>query len=248
MLINRNDPRLIDPDRDKQIPIMFSHTFKGYWDRQDEEAQRQIFTRIMDTIDELKKKRPGNTRLWNVLRGVDYFIENAHKEPTCAKEYWDKKPCKKGCTHCCHMNVLCTDEEADLIYNAALKKGLTIDVERLKGQVGVSDEEYWALPIEKSRCALLQPDGTCGVYDERPLSCRNYMVASDPAICADHTPSTNIMIMFSVKGEILATAYTSLRYHETWKTWETLNLPARLLRLIPNTQIEAVKADNNDNL
>ena len=246
MRIDRNDPRLIDPDKDKTIPIMVTPQFKGYFERQDERMQSQIFTRIMDTIDELRLKGPGDRRLWNVLRGIDYFIENTPKEPTCAKDMWEKRPCKKGCAHCCFMNVTCTDEEAELIFKAANKKGLVLDVELMKVQANTDIESYWKMPKEKSRCVLLQPDNTCGLYAERPTSCRTYMVASPVELCSSH--SEKVLSLIPMKAEILATAYMSLRYHETWRTWETINLPARLLRLISNNQIEEVKTDNDGNL
>jgi Fe-S-cluster containining protein len=47
------------------------------------------------------------------------------------------------------------------------------------------DEGKWFLQVDNP-CRHLQKDYRCGIYEERPLICREYGV-EDNEICCDHT-------------------------------------------------------------
>lgn len=117
--------------------------------------------------------------------------------------------CGKGCSVCCHHLVMMGEAEALLLcetlarlpeprrsavtrrFRAGLARleeaGLLpefIRVFRIQAPVGPEvgrlQEAYWRLRIP---CPFLE-DGACGIYQERPLICRQYAVTTPPAACA----------------------------------------------------------------
>jgi Fe-S-cluster containining protein len=75
--------------------------------------------------------------------------------------------CQKGCEACCHVSLRVGPIEA-----AAVREGLrALPAEararaRLRGQ---SQRPHG----EEPRCALLEDDGSCAIYAQRPLVCRS---------------------------------------------------------------------------
>jgi len=95
--------------------------------------------------------------------------------------------CKKGCAHCCHIQVKVFEPEADLILEYCQDNDITIDMDRLEKQLGYDEFTYMLNPHR--RCVFLADDNTCKVYDVRPGSCRNYFVTSPPDDCNTYTNS-----------------------------------------------------------
>jgi Fe-S-cluster containining protein len=90
--------------------------------------------------------------------------------------------CRKGCDHCCHLNVDITSTEAELLLLAAEDQGVKIDVERLHRQAGRGVEGLRELTREERACVFLK-DGACTVYEHRPGACRKLQVVTDPMWC-----------------------------------------------------------------
>lgn len=97
--------------------------------------------------------------------------------------------CGKGCSGCCSLVVNCTFPEAVRVA-AALDQQ---QHERLKAQIPgiqkVADRsaslKEWlrGYRSEAGPCPFLNPDGACGVYASRPLSCRSLLATKEPAWC-----------------------------------------------------------------
>ena len=106
------------------------------------------------------------------------------------KEYEEKiaphAVCKNGCNHCCHLQVEMTAPEARLAFDYAKEKGIEIDEAQLDRQIPfekVSGAEWTRkLPIHHRKCVFLK-NGSCAVYEYRPLVCRKYNSISDPKNC-----------------------------------------------------------------
>jgi Fe-S-cluster containining protein len=82
-----------------------------------------------------------------------------------------KIACKKGCNFCCHQRVLVSAPEAFLLAKAARAKGPTFLLEAKQRAEKIADKSADARLGAKLPCALLV-NGTCSVYAERPLNCR----------------------------------------------------------------------------
>jgi Fe-S-cluster containining protein len=108
---------------------------------------------------------------------VDRAMEHgAKKEPAKAK----RVACRKGCAHCCHVNVDITDGEARLLIGVAAEEGIPIDKDHLRAQRDAPD--FFALPLETRRCVFLKGN-ECQVYEHRPIACRKYMVLDRSDLC-----------------------------------------------------------------
>lgn len=95
----------------------------------------------------------------------------AEENPGSAHALLDVVPqapnaCAAGCAFCCHLPVLVTPAEAELL--AVVARGHP-EVEARLAQPG-------------SRCAFLGDDNRCVAYDVRPLRCRAH-TSRDRTIC-----------------------------------------------------------------
>lgn len=84
--------------------------------------------------------------------------------------------CKRGCNHCCHIPLLITPMEADLI---AADTGVRRRVPRTASAAEAAEPfEGYTKP-----CTFLV-DGECSIYEQRPLACRvHYNVDDDDMLC-----------------------------------------------------------------
>lgn len=85
-------------------------------------------------------------------------------------------PCKKGCSHCCHMAVLVSEHEAKRI---AAHTGRSY--QQLPAPAWMTDEQSCA-DFQKKQCdkyirvpcPFLGGKGECTIYKVRPMVCRTY--------------------------------------------------------------------------
>ena len=124
--------------------------------------------------------------------------------------------CRAGCGACCRQVVPISETEA--IYLAELIEEMPSDrkatilarfadaVSRI-ADAGLSEKlrlESLATPEERRKvaqtyftlgiaCPFLENE-SCGIYDNRPLACREYLVTSPPANCATPTADSIAMV------------------------------------------------------
>ena len=109
----------------------------------------------------------------------------------------DQISCRPNCTACCEHAIYATAAEIRSVRKAvaALPASQQAEIRsrseailaRLDAdgvQVEPSDEFAEQYFLMSEPCPLLF-DGTCSVRDQRPLTCRNYIVSSDPEHCRD---------------------------------------------------------------
>jgi len=129
-------------------------------------------------LDSIYEQQPSSEEL--VLGFYEFLNECWEKYP---KENKKDIKCGKGCSFCCHINVDIHKAEAELILSYLGAKGeyKNIKWDYFEAQIGLGI--YERPKIEKSACAFLEKDGTCGIYDVRPMSCRKFFVVNDPKQC-----------------------------------------------------------------
>jgi len=133
--------------------------------------------------------------------------------------------CRKGCAHCCHINVDITEPEARLLIHAADEAGWPIDRERLRRQRDTLD--FMALDVDARRCVFLRDDKTCAVYEHRPTSCRK-LFAVDTADKCDTVkhPGAQVAFFVSIEAEVIQSA--------TLAAWPAGSMPSMLLQWLPD--------------
>lgn len=104
----------------------------------------------------------GNAQLGEQLEAIYRFVDefNAFLAPFMS--------CKKGCSHCCHIDVQITTLEAELIQ---MRQGIP------------AQPAPQFTHGHRDPCPFLASDGSCGIYESRPLICRMYQVVGDPENC-----------------------------------------------------------------
>lgn len=56
-------------------------------------------------------------------------------------------------------------------------------ISHLEAQVEKTATTWQELSPKDKKCVFLSDEGTCTVYDRRPLACRKYIVISEPRLC-----------------------------------------------------------------
>lgn len=152
----------------------------------------QVFQTLGFQMDMLKKMPP-TWRLDMVRIAIEAVTQQGRNE-----EIWESIACGKGCGNCCHLAVRVTDEEAQ-----RLLPYLTPErIKHLEQQKDWKVDEYHL--NEESRCAFLNDDNSCGVYEERPLACRGQF-SQNSKNCG---PDAGVAEAFYLTGiEIAISAY-----------------------------------------
>lgn len=85
--------------------------------------------------------------------------------------------CKRGCSHCCHIAVGMSAEEAEVI-----GKRIGVAPRQIEGggNINVDLNFDWGY---HNPCTFLK-DGECSIYENRPLACRtHYSLDVDSLLC-----------------------------------------------------------------
>jgi len=97
--------------------------------------------------------------------------------------------CSKGCSGCCSLVVNCTFPEAMLVAASLDQEQharLNLQIPRIKEAADSSASlKEWlrGYRFGAGPCPFLNPDGACGVYAARPLSCRSLLATKEPEWC-----------------------------------------------------------------
>ncbi len=118
----------------------------------------------------------------------------------------DRVSCRAGCNACCHHLVTVSVAEAHQLADvvarlpeprqAAARRRFAAAGQVISGWDRVGELDHLLATAESKpdlepafmalglACPLLEEDGRCAIYEERPLVCREYLVTSDPKHCA----------------------------------------------------------------
>lgn len=123
--------------------------------------------------------------------------------------------CKKGCAHCCHLEVSISHDEAELLAGLVNSGRVNIDIGRLRKQSEIptlmdGTSAWRELPSEVRRCVFLRDDSLCGIYEQRPAACRKYFVRTPPEYCKDIKGKSQIVSV--LEAEVVVSAAYNLEY------------------------------------
>jgi Fe-S-cluster containining protein len=146
-----------------------------------------MFIYGMTSTDELsgflKHKYPEH----QIQQSYDYLVEATKEKGIPPLQ------CHRGCAHCCHTGVSCTQLEWDGILKNAEENGVDLNVVMERSQRTINkvnetlksnkklDQVDWHRLVINQPCPFLSDEGACEVYEDRPLDCR--MVVAFRGIC-----------------------------------------------------------------
>ena len=171
--------------------------------------QNGMFIYGMTNTDELSGFLKHKFSEHQIQQSYDYLVEATKEKARSEKTsplriFWQhlKKvfnegvpplQCHRGCAHCCHTGVSCTQLEWDGILKNAEENGVDLNAvmersqrtlnkveEVLKAGKKLETEEWHRLVINQP-CPFLNDEGACEVYEDRPLDCR--MVVAFRGVC-----------------------------------------------------------------
>jgi Fe-S-cluster containining protein len=114
--------------------------------------------------------------------------------------------CKKGCSACCHMEVEITSYEADILKDLVLA-GHKIDADRLLRQSQRElQDPLWKQGARnlEGQCVFLDQEGSCSIYEHRPIMCRRHSVSSPAKNC--FTLDAPITVRYFPRVDLLISA------------------------------------------
>ena len=88
----------------------------------------------------------------------------------------DQVVCKPGCSACCEVDLGLFGIEADLVRRAFARLAPAVQIKARRRAA------------EGRHCAMLDDEGWCIVYEDRPLICRSHGLAVDLGDRLDHCP------------------------------------------------------------
>jgi len=157
--------------------------YQNYDDLQFSEDQKEFVAFAIDSYKDQVSGYPEGESTLGLLNLVDEINTEVFSNQK------DQPKCKKGCAHCCYIQVGTTSREVDLIIDYMKKEGIHMDDEkmlRLEEQSVIKNDRDYMLSLHR-KCVFLKDNNDCGIYPVRPFACRNYYVFSDPEDCNTFT-------------------------------------------------------------
>lgn len=162
---------------------------------------------IQDAMRFYRKIPQGPQRAVAAIGEVQCLLEKFKKESP------HKISCKKGCAHCCRIEVAISQSEADLIYNFS-KDVVSLEhrKEKLLLQKDLKQDDFvLKLSYQDASCVFLNDIGACSIYKYRPLMCRKYLVITPPEMCSTENKILNdVASTICPEVEVIVSAMFSL--------------------------------------
>lgn len=188
--------------------IAVSHNLKQLLSQFSKEEQIKIQLKLLKSIDNFKTASKSNKT--SEVTSMFHKLSDRALQKTIAESKNDNIKCSKGCSFCCYINVDITEDEGTLIEEYCKRNNITIDYEQLGKQVNSEPSTYLNLPYKDRRCSFLSKEGTCSIYEARPIACRNYLVVSNPKDCNTEFEVKETLNFVTINTEILYSALSNV--------------------------------------
>jgi Fe-S-cluster containining protein len=117
--------------------------------------------------------------------------------------------CRKGCGHCCNINVDVNEVESDLIIDWLEREGRTVNVDQLMLRKDLVNDDYYTTP--HNACVFLDENNSCTVYEVRPAACRKHAAISPAELCnMQKYPKGTTMNPISLDAELIASGLMNI--------------------------------------
>ena len=171
----------------------------------------KMFEHYLQIYKEECKKHDPIIIAYSFQKEIDRIIKLQMKKDKISK----KISCKKGCAHCCYLNVAVNIDEALLIIGSTLERKIYLDWGKIKRQALAKNDEEWSkLTRDEQRCIFLNKKNACSIYEYRPAACRKYFVISDSDNC-NTTTKGSVARWAPIQAEIIYSAMANAKLSAT---------------------------------
>ncbi|MGN2498837.1 YkgJ family cysteine cluster protein [Serratia nevei] len=146
-------------ENDKVIHLEPGETLPGY--KHIKPVPEKYISQMKGLIDKLNHQ---NGSIYLQLKQIYAFLQHFNKDFVSGFT-----SCKKGCSHCCKIDIQLTPIEAQYIAFATK----------------IPPAPQNATTGHNSPCPFLSEKEVCSIYNYRPLLCRTYHSLSEPELCKD---------------------------------------------------------------
>ena len=107
--------------------------------------------------------------------------------------------CQKGCSHCCrhyvtsvepfeilaiHLRIRSSEHYPDQLFASHARTTKFEQILKAEGEDDeAEDRALYRYYLKGVACPFLEKEGTCGIYENRPMSCRMFFSESSPRFC-----------------------------------------------------------------
>lgn len=130
-----------------------------------------------------------DTRLQAVRQKQEFFDQFCGAWLSEYRQRGGSIHCGKGCSGCCSLVVNCTISEASAIARAVTPEqqvrlqAAIPAIQECARQAASLKEWLKSYRNQAGPCSFLESDGSCGMYQLRPLSCRSLLATKGPHWC-----------------------------------------------------------------
>jgi len=156
---------------------------------------RTFANKMLPTFREAYKEN----NIQGVVEFAHNYIDNINEKSGLNK----KLSCSAGCSFCCYSEIMMTHNEASLIYSFIEQFDIPFDRKLVTRQ---NAKKFHRLKYADKRCAMLNENDKCSIYQHRPSICRLYNATTDPKDCDGSAGAPNTKTLRTIQGFGVAAA------------------------------------------
>jgi Fe-S-cluster containining protein len=140
------------------------------------EENKELLNTHMLKILPIFKGRLKDDGIQGLMEYANQYLDAIHEKVDMA----GKTTCSSGCSFCCYTDINLSTFEASYINAVIEHYDIKVDEVRLKKQ---QTKKWHRLKHNDKRCVMLSEEGSCMIYDYRPVICRLWNSTEEPKHC-----------------------------------------------------------------